>query len=598
MGKFIMLWPLFQRCYHPLSTHSKLNITLVVIAIAQGMGLFVLHQTIQHEFWPSNSPSWLFALYTLTLSLPTLLLLGLTPNTQWPAKMTLGFCSVTFLLAFYTGSQQSPSDANFNGPIAMTLLITMVIASFKALLYLQAWASTEPVSYPQLFRFSWRNAITLSLSLFFMGCFWALLMLWAQLFKAINIDFFWEIFTSSWFYYPALTTANALGIIILRRQAQIIDTITRIQQALMKGLLLILSLLLILFLPALLVTGLSPLWESGGSHLILWTQAAMLFIVNGVYHDPPENRPYGIWLHRYVSIAVALLSIYSLISCYGLSLRVIQHGWSLSRCFGFLIWGIFALLSFGYLWGIIRHKANWPIQLGWINTRIGLLVLVLMLLINSPLLDFRKISVSSQLNRLESGQITLDNLDIHYLYHQLGKPGYLALEKLKAKTQASNPELFDKIKRVMSGKLPIQELLPKSTEEFKAMISGTTNSIPDSLIQHIYNEFNLSPYMIRYHKNFQIIVVDLLRLPKETQSQPEYLLISEFSDELSLNIYFTNDTTTEEPTWQSRRLINSEPNSDIPWQRIRSAINDKKITEAPPIWKDLLIDGHRFQALP
>src|SRR5690606_33963620 len=214
-------------------------------------------------------------------------------------------------------------------------------------------------------------------------------------------DFFHDLFTERWFYYPVLALAQGFGIIIFRNQAKVIDTITRIQQALMKFLLVILVLVSLLFLAALPVTGLAPLWETGqGSMLILWLQALMLFFLNAVYQDDAAARPYPMLIHRFIYLGVALLPIYSAIAFYGLSLRVEQYGWSVDRCWGFLLWGFFALFSLGYLWGIIKQRDHWLEHLSWVNVRMGLVLLAVMLLINSPLIDFRKISVSSQLNQL------------------------------------------------------------------------------------------------------------------------------------------------------------------------------------------------------
>ncbi len=178
-------------------------------------------------------------------------------------------------------------------------------------------------------------------------------MLWAALFKVIQIDFFDDLFAKQWFYYPTLSLAFAFGIIIFRNQAGVIDTITRIQQALMKFLLVILALVSVLFMLALPFTGLTPLWKTGhGSLLILCLQALMLFFLNAVYQADAESRPYPLWLHRAIYAAVALLPVYSLIACYGLMLRVEQYGWSVSRCWGLVLWAILALFSVGYLWGI------------------------------------------------------------------------------------------------------------------------------------------------------------------------------------------------------------------------------------------------------
>jgi hypothetical protein len=248
------------------------------------------------------------------------------------------------------------------------------------------------------------------------------LILWAALFDAINIEFFNDLFKKPWFYYPAIALANGFGIIIFRNLTYIIDTITRLQQALMKFLLVILVLVSLLFIGALPFTGLEPLWKSGGSSLILWMQALMLFFLNAVYQDDPDARPYHLVLHRFIYIGIAILPIYSIISFYGLSLRVDQYGWTLARCWAFLIWFLLALFPIGYCWGIAKLRDEWLQQLSKVNVVIGLIVLALMLMVNSPLLDFRKIVVNNQLQRLETGLTQIEDFDINYFRKSLAKP--------------------------------------------------------------------------------------------------------------------------------------------------------------------------------
>jgi hypothetical protein len=61
------------------------------------------------------------------------------------------------------------------------------------------------------------------------------------------------------------------------------------------------------------------------------------------------------------------------------------------------------------------------------------------------LLDFRKISLSSQLTRVDSGEIPLEGFDFFYAHQFLARPGYLALEQMKADVGDSNPRLLEMI---------------------------------------------------------------------------------------------------------------------------------------------------------
>ena len=57
------------------------------------------------------------------------------------------------------------------------------------------------------------------------------------------------------------------------------------------------------------------------------------------------------------------------------------------------------------------------------------------------MLDFRKISLSSQMARVESGEIELADFDFHYAKYHLGRAGFLALEEMKVQA-AGDPELL------------------------------------------------------------------------------------------------------------------------------------------------------------
>jgi len=74
-----------------------------------------------------------------------------------------------------------------------------------------------------------------------------------------------------------------------------------------------------------------------------------------------------------------------------------------------------------------------------------LVVLAIMLLANSPLLDFRKISLRSQLARVDSGQIELADFDFWNANYSLARPGYLALEQMKQEYGQNNSDLLEKI---------------------------------------------------------------------------------------------------------------------------------------------------------
>lgn len=561
---------------------------LISVALFQGLFLLILHQSIEWEFWPHSSPQWLFALYSMAFVGPTMLLLSLQSSREilaikWIAPFTL-FAGV---LGYYMGFQATPvSHVRFDS-ILFVFILTMGIASFKALIYIQFFVNNGSFSYRELryshlFRWSWRNFLTLALALLFSGCFWGVLMLWAGLFKAIKVDFFYDLFTEKWFLYPAIALANGFGVVMFRNLSHIIDTITRLQQALMKFLLVVLVLVSILFLSALPFTGLEPLWETGGSTLILWMQALLLFFINAVYQDDPDARPYQLWLHRFIYFGVMFLPVYSAISFYGLSLRVDQYGWSLMRCWAFLIWFLLALFPIGYIWGIIRLRDNWLQQLSRTNIVMGLLVLVVMLLVNSPLLDFRKVVVNNQISRLENKVLDLDDFDVRYFRQHLARPGYLALQNLKEQYAESNPAFKLRITNLYLDKENIKR--PMNKEEFLLAIDTSQIDIPESLGEFIFESVTKNHWTLRNTKKFYLIALNA-----NTDDQLEYLFVKRqrIYSQFSL-IHFENGK------WSEASITPSSPIREYD-DDFYDAMGSGNVDVVPPRWQDIIIDGHRFR---
>ena len=416
---------------------------LLSVSLLQGIWLFTLYRSEDLGFWPSESPMWSYPLWTLAIIVPLMLLLSLTrSNLASAAKHVIGFGAVLALLAAYTGRQAEPFDEFPLHSLTFAFIATIAIASFKALMYLQQRANGVALSYPVLFTNSWRNFLVGVLAALFTLIFWLILLLWGQLFKVIGIEFFMELFTEDWFAIPVLSVAFGMGVILFRRLTRVIDNITQLLHWLIKLLLPLVVLVALVFLAALPFTGLAPLWDTGsGTALLLWLLALTLFFINAVYQDGREADPYPAFLHRAIYAGVCATPIIAALALYGLVLRLQQYGWTVERCWAFVTWLVLTLFSLGYVVGIVRRRDEWTSELARVNTGMGLVVLAIMLIANSPVLDFRKISLSSQLNRVEAGEIELADFDFWYAKTHLARPGYLAMEAMKADIGDTDPEL-------------------------------------------------------------------------------------------------------------------------------------------------------------
>jgi hypothetical protein len=414
------------------------------IALVQGLGLLFLYRSVESGFWPSGAPRWSLPLWTLTVAVPVLLLLSLTrDNASALFRYIGGFAAVLALLGLYTGWQAEPFHEFPIGSMIGLYAITLGIACFKALMYLQQRAGGESLSYRLLFTYSWRNFLVSAFSGLFTLIFWLILLLWSRLFSVIGIDFFKALFSRDWFFIPLSAVVFGLGISVFRQLTPVIDNISNLLHWLIKLLLPLLLAVAVIFLSVLPFTGLDLLWGTGaGTALLLWLLAMSLFFTNAVYQDGREADPYPRALHRAIYSALCVMPVVALLSGYGLFLRVQQYGWTIERCWALVVWLVLSLFAVGYVFGILRRRDSWTRELARVNTGMGLVILAMMLLANSPVLDFRKLSLASQLARVESGDIRVDELDYWYVKNYLARPGYLAIEEIKAGLGEEDAELL------------------------------------------------------------------------------------------------------------------------------------------------------------
>ena len=421
------------------------------LALGQGLFLLFLWRALDGGTWPSQTPALNFPLWTFAVAWPGLLLLSLEAQNQARVLKVVSLCIAALLLpAAYIGWQASPFGAFPVWSLLAIYVITMLLACFKVLMGVQLWAGQRSVTYEALFAASWRNFLVVVLSLLLTGGVQAVLFLWGALFAAIGIGFFQELFNEDWFLFPVLAVAFGLGTLIFRRLVNLIDGITGLLEGLMRLLLPLALAVLLIFLAALPFTGLAPLWATGnGTALLMWLNAFVLFFLNAVYQTGGK-APYPSLVHRLLQPGIAVLPVLSALALYGLYLRVDQYGWSLGRCWAFTVCALLALFSLGYAWVVIRRRDGWPQGLGRVNIVMAWALLALMLLVNTPLLDFRAISLASQLQRVEAGEIEMREFDFHYAWRELARPAHLRMQALIEQNEGEDAELVRIIKNASS----------------------------------------------------------------------------------------------------------------------------------------------------
>ncbi|MCY4297405.1 MAG: DUF4153 domain-containing protein [Gammaproteobacteria bacterium] len=415
---------------------------MLLISLLQGLALLLLWRAATNEVWPSQTPALNFPLWTLATALPLLLLLGLENRNQRRTALAIaGFCAALALLGAHIGWQAAPWGEFPVESLTAAYVLPLILGCFLGLLFLRPLVEWRSPDYGEIFADSWRNALVAALSSALAIGVTIVLMLWGELFRVIGIEFFIDLFTEDWFLFPVLSVVVGFGIHIFRGLAGVIGGIASLLQGLMWLLLPLVLTVTALFLGALPFTGLEPLWSTGsGTSLLMALNLFALFALNAVYQSG-GHEPYPPPVHRLLCAGAALLPAISLLALYGLYLRVDQYGWTVARCWALLISLLITLFSLGYAGGALRFRAQWTAKLAGVNLPMSALMLGLILLVNSPLLDFRKISLASQQGRVERGEIALEDFDFYNTRENLGRPGWLWMRDLIEDNRESNPEL-------------------------------------------------------------------------------------------------------------------------------------------------------------
>jgi len=558
---------------------------ILTISLIQGVLLTLLYQSVEHNIWPGMDPVWLIPLVTFTISFPLLTLLSITKNNVIATiKYLLPFTVLLSVLGAYVGYQQEPIEFVNNESAIAIFCFTALVAAFKALMYIQQSLSHQDVTYSSLFKLSWRNAIIFGECWLFVLIFWGILHLGAGLFAVLEIDVFNELLNQDWFVIPVLNLAFGFAIIIFRNITFTVDHISTILQTLIKFILPALTVVSLGFAATLPFTGLDTLWKTGsGSLLVMWLQALTLFFVNVVYQDASHTRPYHNSLHRLIFVGIAVLPIYSIICFYGLWLRIEQYGLTVDRCWAALICILLACFSFAYLVGIIKKRDAWLATLSKVNIVMGIVVLVFMLLVNSPLLNFQTISAASQLNRLHSGQTSYENFDYNYFDRSLGRQGYLALQELKQELIDSAPHQVTVIDRMyVNHKHTEKETL--SIDDFNNYVNfwPSKSEFPEGLINAVYSEESNNEWSTYRENTYYFIARDL-----DDDGSFDFVVIEENNYSTSANLWLLKDNK-----WIFNHMETNNPHEN---KVLKKYLQNNQIEVVQPKYKNLKVGELTFR---
>jgi Domain of unknown function (DUF4153) len=428
------------------------------IGLAQGIALYLLYRAAEMKGWPATEPYTFAALLAAAVFIPIVVVAGLgnvRPRTL--AAWAVGAAACCAGLAVYdifreplVGGRGQSIGPQLMPVSALWLSLGFVLFIVHSLI-VSAEADRKLVaSYARYFDVAWKHGVQLVLGASFVGAFWLLLLLSAELFRMIGIRALVDLIQCPWFAAPATTAALACAIHATDARADLVRGVRALALTLLAWLLPMLTAFAVAFLLALPFAGLQPLWNMrSATSTLLLASAALVFLINAAYQDGQGGDSVFRLVRNARSVAALVLVPLVGLAAYGLTLRAQQYGWTPPRIIAGACVVVAGCYAVGY--AIAALRPNLALKgLEPTNIVTACVSVAVVLCLFSPAADPARIAVADQLRRLESGKETPDTFDFKFLRFGSGRYGRAALERLAQSAEGPNAAaISEKAKQAM-----------------------------------------------------------------------------------------------------------------------------------------------------
>ena len=341
----------------------------------------------------------------------------------------------------------SPGTGFYYVPSQIPDLIRVSMAVFLLIPYFQtriaAWSWDIP--YSDIFFQLCRNLFLLFQAAIVIAVFWGLLVTAGLLFYIVGLDKIPYLVFNPITAVPLTSIIIAISISVAIKHPGI-DSLGRWILSVLAWLLPFFSILSVIFLACLPYSGLKTLWSTGqASTLMLLLQFGTIILANACWLDGVKSAFRTKSIDILAQVSLLCLPIYTGLCLYSVGLRVEQYGLSTDRIQAFFLTVITGIVGLGYAGAVLFRK--WPQSIGRVNIVSVIIMTLIIILMNSPLLDPSRLAAYNQAERLQSGQIKPEEFDYTYTRFNLGRYGNKVLEIL---LEDSNPEIKSRVNSAMS----------------------------------------------------------------------------------------------------------------------------------------------------
>jgi len=435
---------------------KALCLTRLMVGLLQGLVLYILLTVMSNGqgIWAATHGVFFVPLLLVSSLIPPVLIVGAghlpwLRLLSWCALLTVIVAALGYNDAWRVMDLQALAtreDLSFTmDPPSFEVSFFSAVFVFIGYALISAGEATHRwlAPYESYFESSWKLVLQIGLSLMFAGIFYLILVLGANLFMLLKLNFLRDLLDRLWFNAPVLAMTFATGLHITDVRPNIIRDIRTLLLTLLSWLLPLLVLIVAGFLLSLPATGLTPLWETRhATALLLGVAALEIVLINAAYKNGIDASGVDAdtvprILRLCARLACLMLVALVALAIYALKLRVDQYGWTISRVYGAACALVALCYALGYAWAAFE-RGGWLRRVAPTNVVTGYITLALLVALFTPIADPARLAVASQVDRLLSGRIAPEEFDFRFLRFQSTIYGRTALARLQATTIGPN----------------------------------------------------------------------------------------------------------------------------------------------------------------
>ncbi len=339
-------------------------------------------------------------------------------------------------LAYNGSDNRAGTEFAFAAGIFFSLL---AVPLFQAEFHRKRWQTP----YAETHFHVWTDAVSAGGALAFVGLSWLVLWLLHALFTIVGIEVIEEIIQTDGFpgLFMGATFGGAMG--VLRNQLGVLGTLQRVVMLVFALLAVPFAAALLIFLVILLFSGGSALWEATDSAtpVLLSCAVAAFILTNAIVRDDDEARSSNVVMKAAALVLAFCIFPLTVFAAISMGIRIDQHGLSPERIWALVAIVIATAYGLAYWVGLIRGRmAAWSEHLRVANLRLAAATCLIAFILAFPLVDFGAMSVSNQLARLQSGDVTVEDFDFAAFKWDFGDAGREALDEL---TESDDPQIAE-----------------------------------------------------------------------------------------------------------------------------------------------------------